>query len=68
MARFVMMRAWFVIKYRGVIYCFLQNKNEEEKMREGEKGGYMLSYNLDINDKLTDSPTSIKLSATIFLK
>ena len=49
-----------MIKYRGVVYYLLQNKNEEKEMREGEKGGHMLGYNLDITDILTDSPTSIR--------
>jgi len=37
-AWFMMIRAWFVTKYGGVVCCFLQNKKEEEEEIGGDGG------------------------------
>jgi len=49
-----MIRAWFVIKYEGVVCCFMQNKLVKKKGKRrngrGGEGGYLSSYNLNITD------------------
>jgi len=57
-ARFMMIWAWLVTKWRGVMCCFLHNKKEEEKEKEKKWGvglwGRLSGSYLNITNEFTN--------------